>query len=99
MGGVAMETMMAAQRTREERRARDNRDELVDRISRAARADGTVEPLPGMRFRRVSRPTELGRGVSTPAFCVTAQGSKEILLGEKRYRYDPAHYLIATATL
>jgi AraC-like DNA-binding protein len=28
-----------------------------------------------------------------------AQGSKEILLGDNRYRYDPAHYLITTTTL
>jgi AraC-like DNA-binding protein len=33
------------------------------------------------------------------SFCVIAQGSKEIVLGDNRYRYDPAHYLIATATL
>jgi len=38
-------------------------------------------------------------GVSTPSFCVIAQGSKEILLGDDRYRYDPAHYLITTAAL
>jgi AraC-like DNA-binding protein len=37
--------------------------------------------------------------VSDPAFCVIAQGSKEVLLGDHRYRYDPAHYLIATAAL
>jgi AraC-like DNA-binding protein len=30
---------------------------------------------------------------------VIAQGSKEILLGDDRYRYDPAHYLITTAAL
>ena len=28
-----------------------------------------------------------------------AQGSKEVLLGDDRYRYDPAHYLLATAEL
>lgn len=28
-----------------------------------------------------------------------AQGSKETLLGDDRYRYDPAHYLITTAAL
>jgi AraC-like DNA-binding protein len=28
-----------------------------------------------------------------------AQGSKEILLGDKRYQYDPAHYLISTVAL
>jgi hypothetical protein len=27
---------------------------------------------------------------------VIAQGSKEVLLGDSRYRYDPAHYLLAT---
>jgi AraC-like DNA-binding protein len=37
--------------------------------------------------------------VSDPALCVIAQGSKEIMLGDHRYRYDPAHYLIATAEL
>jgi AraC-like DNA-binding protein len=30
---------------------------------------------------------------------VVAQGSKEILLGDRRYRYDPAYYLIVTAEL
>jgi AraC-like DNA-binding protein len=30
---------------------------------------------------------------------VIAQGSKEVLLGEDLYRYDPAHYLITTAAL
>ncbi len=37
--------------------------------------------------------------MSFPAFCVIAQGSKEVVLGDRRYRYDPAHYLIATAEL
>ena len=97
--GADMESMDSQQSAREERMAQANRDELVDRIARAIREDGTVEPLPGLRFRRVSSPTELGHGVSSTAFCVTAQGSKEVLLGDRRYRYDPSHYLIATATL
>jgi AraC-like DNA-binding protein len=75
------------------------RDELVERIARAIREDGTVVPLEGLRLRRASSPTELGHGVSYPALCVIAQGSKEILLGDNRYRYDPAHYLITTAAL
>src|SRR5918997_6601445 len=32
-------------------------------------------------------------------FCVIAQGSKEILLGDELYRYDPNHYLVTTAAL
>jgi len=37
--------------------------------------------------------------MSDLAFCVIAQGSKEILLGDTRYRYDSAHYLLVTAEL
>ncbi len=34
-----------------------------------------------------------------PSFCVIAQGSKEIHLGDERYRYDPYRYLLATVEL
>ena len=33
------------------------------------------------------------------SLCVIAQGSKEVLLGESRYRYDPSQYLLATVEL
>jgi AraC-like DNA-binding protein len=79
--------------------AQAGRDELAERIARAVREDGTVEPLEGLHLARASSPTGPMHGVSTPAFCVIAQGSKEILLGDDRYRYDPAHYLITTAAL
>src|SRR3712207_5330571 len=91
--------MSRPQSEHEARRAQASRDELVERMAPAIREDGTVEPLEGLRLRRASSPTELGHGVSYPALCVIAQGSKEILLGEDRYRYDPAHYLITTAAL
>ena len=76
-----------------------SREELIERIARAVRENGTVEPLEGVQLRRASSTTELGRIVSFPALCVVAQGSKEILLGDSLYRYDPAHYLITTAAL
>src|SRR5690242_2517243 len=82
---------------REQERA--DRDELVARIARTVPEDGAVESLPGVVLRRASAPTELGHGVSSPSFCVIAQGAKEVLLGDRRYPYDPAHYLIATAAL
>ena len=84
---------------REGHRAQAGRAELVERIARAVREDGTVETPEGLRLRRASSPTELGHGVSFPALCMVAQGSKEVLLGDGRYRYDPAHYLITTAAL
>lgn len=80
-------------------RAQADRAELIERLGRAITEDGLVERLPGVRLRRASAPTDLGPGVSHPTFCVIAQGAKEVLLGEDRYRYDPAHYLIATIEL
>lgn len=94
-----MDVMRGGQGEREEQRAQVSREELVERLMRAVQADGASEPLEGLRLCRVSAPTELGHGVSEPCFCVIAQGSKEVLLGERRYPYDPEHYLIATATL
>jgi AraC-like DNA-binding protein len=73
--------------------------ELGQRIARAVCKDGVVEAQPGLRLSRRSLPTEIGHGIYHPCLCVIAQGSKEVLLANERYRYDPAHYLIATATL
>ena len=94
-----MDSTNRRQSEREVDRAQANREELVERLARAIRDDGTAEPLAELMLRRASSPTELGHGVSYPSFCVIAQGSKEILLGDHRYRYDPAHYLIATTAL
>jgi AraC-like DNA-binding protein len=75
------------------------REELAERIARAVRDDGTVEPLGWLRLRRASAPTELGYGVSESAVCVIAQGRKELRLGPERFQYDPEHYLVVTAGL
>ena len=96
---VAMDSMNPQQVEREAHRAQANRGELVERIARAIREDGRVEPLKGLRLHRASSPTESVHGMSSLAFCVIAQGSKEVLLGGNRYRYDPTHYLLVTAEL
>lgn len=96
---VAMGSMNPQQVEREIQRAQAGRDELVERIARALRQDGRVEPLQGLRLHRESSSKELVHGVSNPAFCVIAQGSKEVFLGDDRYQYDPMHYLLATAEL
>jgi len=78
---------------------RADRTELVERLARAMLHEGTSDPMEGVRLRRASSPTELGHGTSHPSFCVIAQGSKDVRLGDRDYRYDPAHYLVATAAL
>jgi AraC-like DNA-binding protein len=94
-----MDALVCRRTERETQRAQAGRDELVARLAQAIGDDGTVEPLPGLRLRRESAPAELGHGVASPSLCVIAQGAKEILLGDRRYRYDPAHYLIASIEL
>jgi len=82
-----------------EERVRLNREELRQRIAAALPSDGTVEALEGLHLYRASRPTERISGVSNLSFCVIAQGAKEVLLGNRKYRYDPSRYLLATAEL
>lgn len=74
-------------------------NELAKLIARIVGDDGGLEVLPGLYLSHRTAPTELGHGIYHPCFCVIAQGSKEVLLADECYRYDPAHYLIATATL
>ena len=76
-----------------------DREELAARIGRMLTRDGTIEPQPGVHFYRVSAPTDPVHGIAASAFCVIAQGSKQVLLGDERFRYDPAHYLISTVGL
>jgi AraC-like DNA-binding protein len=94
-----MDVMYHQQAEREAQRLQDNREELVERIARAVPADGTVQPLQGLYLSRCSVPLEPVHSVLEPSVCVIAQGSKEVLLGDSRYRYDPSHYLLATVEL
>ena len=82
--------------SREAERLYVQREELVERIGRAIRADGTIQPLPGLHLTRVSVPFKPIHRVLKPSLCVIAQGSKEVLLGDSRYWYDAAHFLLAT---
>jgi AraC-like DNA-binding protein len=84
---------------REAERVQANREELVARIARAVPEDGTVQPLKGLYLSRVSAPLQPLHNVLEPSLCVIAQGSKEVLLGDSRYRYDHAHYLLASVEL
>jgi AraC-like DNA-binding protein len=79
--------------------AQAHREELVERIARLIHQDGEVQPLPGLHVFRLSMPRGLTHGVNRPAFCVIAQGSKELHLGDRYYRYDPYHYLLVTVDL
>ena len=97
--GVPMNVMILQQAEREAVLLQANREELVERIGRAMREDGTVQPLQGLHLSCCSLPLKPVHSVLEPSVCVIAQGSKEVLLGESRYQYDPSHYLLATVEL
>src|SRR5918994_642661 len=94
-----MGSMNRPQTEREVRMAQAGRQELVERVTQAVSEDGDVEAPGGLRLLRRSSPTPKDHGVSSPAVCVIAQGSKEVLLGDECYRYDANHYLITAAAL
>lgn len=94
-----MQTINLGESERELSRMQANREELVERLARTTRTNGGVDPLPGLHFYRATAPTKPLPGVSLPGFCVIAQGSKQVFLGEDHFRYDPAHYLLATVEL
>ena len=94
-----MDTAAGQQVERAAYQAQINSAELVERLARAVSTDGSAEPLPGLHLHRVSAPRGPLHGVLNPAFCVVAQGSKEVYLGDTRYQYDPDHYLLVTVGL
>ena len=81
-------------------RLQANREELAELILRGLpHNDGTVEPQPGLHFRKHTSRGERVYGAYPPAFCVVAQGSKDIFLGDETFRYDVSNYLITTTEL
>jgi AraC-like DNA-binding protein len=96
---MMMDALVSPQAEREAQRAQANRGELVERIASAVRDEGTIQPLQGLHLSRVSTPLGPIHNLVEPSLCVVAQGSKEFLLGESRYRYDPFHYLLVTVDL
>lgn len=94
-----MITMNENQRKRNLQQESCQREELVERIAMALKADGVDQSIEGLNLFRASRMMEPVYGVSRPSFCLIAQGGKEVYLGDKSYKYDPYHYLLATAEL
>src|SRR5258708_7429621 len=96
---VVMDVMIHTSAERESVLLQAYREELVERIGRVISFDGAVQPLQGLHIYRNSVPLERVYNVVEPSLCVVAQGSKEFLLGESHYRYDPFHYLLITVDL
>ena len=66
----------------EKKRMQINREELIERMSRIAPENSLLEVFPGIFIYQSSKPTESDISVLKPAFCVIAQGSKDVLNDE-----------------
>ena len=84
---------------RQAQRRANSREELIERMTRAVPGNQVIEIFPGVVLGRSSQPTERLHSVFKPAFCVIAQGSKQVLLNDEVFRYDSGHYLISTVDL
>lgn len=93
---VTVRKKMNSSKNKLDRRIDEDREELAERIAQAMPKDGRYEVQPGVFFNKLSVARRPAHGVLDPSFCVIAQGSKDILLGDEIFHYDPAHYLIST---
>jgi AraC-like DNA-binding protein len=74
--------------------------ELTTLVERHTDADGEYKTaLPKVTLFRSSAPTDQDAVVYVPSLCVIVQGAKEVVVGGKAYRYDPAHSLLVSVDL
>lgn len=83
----------------EKRKMQINREELIERMTRIASENSLLELYPGIFIYQATKPSENDIYVLKPAFCVIAQGSKDVLLNDELFHYDSGSYLISTLDL
>jgi AraC-like DNA-binding protein len=73
---------------------------LASMLARWTPQDG-VHPtsIERLSFIRASRPNAPVHALHQPAFCLIAQGSKQLMLGEEVYDYDASRYLVVSVDL
>lgn len=84
---------------RQELRIRNDREELIGRMTQMMPEDGIVDILEDFRVSRLSHPSEPLHVVYYPAFCLVIQGAKQVVLNGEKFRYDTGNYLITTVDL
>ncbi len=74
--------------------------ELAALIERFTEKDGVFPTAIGaLHLYRYSGVSDPMHTLYLPAFCLTAQGRKQVCLAEEAYFYDPTNYLIASVAL
>jgi AraC-like DNA-binding protein len=75
--------------------------ELAALLQKHAKQDGAhpSAEIPELCLYRASRPGGATHTLYKPSLCIIAQGTKEVLVGADVFRYDAAHYLLASVEL
>lgn len=73
--------------------------DLAEAIRARSRLGTAEEVMPGLHLYHHAERGGRMHGVIEPSLCVIAQGSKEVWLGEERYRYDRDKYLLVSMQL
>lgn len=70
---------------------------LAEMIARYATSDGIhATAIPRLTLIRLSTPTEPIHALHEPALCIVVQGRKQVILGDKIYRYGPEQFLVVS---
>ncbi|WP_136606932.1 AraC family transcriptional regulator [Paenibacillus dokdonensis] len=75
-------------------------NELAKLIERYSVQEGlNATAIPSLFLIRRSEVTGPKQSVYKPSLCIIVQGAKEVWLGQERFRYSPADYLVASVDL
>jgi AraC-like DNA-binding protein len=73
--------------------------QLRDLVLRHAKAPRTTTAIPRVAISLGRHATHLIPSIYEPMLCIVLQGAKEVMIGERQIRYDPASYFIGTLEL
>lgn len=74
-------------------------EELRDRIAAACAGPRWQSPIPRVGLMRADAATAGGSALYEPVVCFAAQGRKQVMLADRLYAYDAAHYLVVGVDL
>jgi AraC-like DNA-binding protein len=97
---TSTQNALRSDRSADQLQATVMRAELAALIDRFTGTDGAhATAIPRLTLARVSHTQHPVHTVYEPAFCVLAQGSKRVLLGDEVHVYDSSHYLVVAQNL
>ena len=68
-------------------------------VARHGRIGRQPTPIPRVTIAMMGQPTPPMQGLFEPMLCLVLQGAKEVMIGERRLRYDPASCFVASLAL